>query len=447
MWLLVAGAALAGLRADLERAGSGTPDVSVACTSAATAGLQIQRVLAALGAGGSAVPDLAGFFERGENAEIIGESTRVVLSYWKAAEAVRIGFDSLLPVERAAHGFAAMAGEGRPEALQGPAGWILRDGGGIDARVSVEDGWAYVTKGTPPADAARLLPRALQAVLPETPGCSVMVLRGGEGALAKVDVVVHLPFASEEGATFAVALPEGVALDGIVFSPGVPVEVRTQRVPEGVAVLGIGLDGVDFSGFLEGGELRRVRKVQRWFPVTSGTTVALWDGQPLPTIGAMIPLGRELGARKVARRAARLLKRNKVVVTRSDATHFSAEMGVLRLYFAGLDGRLLVATDAGTLVAMQSATGPAWVTPALAGLTARYPLVLSSSILPGSGGTPTRRLPAAVSLALALEPGMVRGTLTLPISIEELAEIRAEMKRGRDEPGPDEPGPDEPGRE
>jgi hypothetical protein len=151
---------------------------------------------------------------------------------------------------------------------------------------------------------------------------------------------------------------------------------------------------------------------------------------PGPVLAAALPIPG-LSAAKVARRAFRLMKGRGFDVRRTTATRFVWEdVPVMPLWFGARDGALFVANDEATLDAMERGGGPAWVRPEIAALSARYPLVLSSAVVP-IRGSPPRRLDPPLSLAVTLETGIVRGVVTVPLTIEEIARLVREVEDAR----------------
>lgn len=428
MWLLVPALALGGLRADVDAAARTSPDMALVCTSAQEAWSRLGRlVLAMEGAGGTPLPpEVRALFSSPEAAGLFEAGARLDVSFWKEAQALEVGFDSTRSAKDVAHALAGLDPTGGTRAVAGLAeAWTLQGPEGAVARVLVDRGRARFVRGDPPEDAARIVPKALVDRMPEDAGC-VALMHTAEQGMGDLDVAVHVAFAAGQPATFAVAGPSVEAFRGVVFDPAVPPEMRTAQVPQGVVVLGVGIDGVDFSSFLGGKALRRARRVQNAFPVGAGTTIALMGSDPAPVFGAVLPLPEDMRAKRVARKAKRLAKSQHLPVQKLDKTHFTIDAGAMRVYAGAQDGRLLVANDPGVLGAMEGAQGAPWVQGRAAELAARYPLVITSTVLPG--GAPGQTMDEPFSFAVDLKPGLLSGELDVPLTIEELAAFARAME-------------------
>jgi membrane-associated protease RseP (regulator of RpoE activity) len=183
---------------------------------------------------------------------------------------VTVSFATHQSTEEVAKALAAASGG---VAFAAERGWVVRNDEGKELTVRVDAGVATASLGGD-AISAPVVSRAVVEAVPETPGCvAVMHLETPEtGAM---DLAIHLPFAAHTPTSFAIASPKLTDVSGVAPHPQLPAPVLTQVSPAAVLVVGVGLDGVNFSRFLHGKDLRKARHLQRWFPVTSGTTLAL----------------------------------------------------------------------------------------------------------------------------------------------------------------------------
>ncbi|MFZ5481341.1 MAG: hypothetical protein ACOZNI_31565 [Myxococcota bacterium] len=432
MWLLVGGLALAGLRADIGAATRGSPDAAVACTSARTAWSLLGQVLEPAAEQGPMSAQIERVFRPGAADALFDEDARLAVAWWRDGGRVQIGFDTRHTAEEVARAFAGLDQLDAAEVLEGPEGWVVRSGDEL-RQVRVADGWARIFDEQPPTDAVRVLPKGLVDAMPEDPGCVAMLHLPNE-EMGEMDVGVHLPFTRGSPTTFALAGPPVDAFGGMLLRAGSPPDVRTPQRPEALAVLGVGIDSIDFSAFLTGKELRRARRVQNLFPVTAGTTVALLATEPAPVLAAVLPLPERLAPRAIARRARKLLARHDVAVERLDGTHFRVEAGPAPLHFAARRGGLLVASDADALAAMEAGDGEAWVDGRVAELAERYPFVVSTHVLPGGEGMPFEHLDQPATLGLDLKPGILTGVVFLPFSFEEFLHRAREPQAAAPDP-------------
>lgn len=424
MWLLAPALAMAGLRADVRDATRRAPDLALVCSSAKDAWTRMARLSAAMDEepeAGRMEALLAGKAA----AELFDEESRLTMSFWREAGAAEVAFDSTRTARQVADAIAGLDLAGTTTVRPDADGWIVRDGAGSESRVTVEAGRALIRDGTPPRDPDHIVPVQLLEAMPERPGC-VAVLHLPEGELGTLDLAVHVSFVHAEPATFALAGRSIDVLEGVLLDPGRPAEVRTPTAPEGVVVLGVGLDGIDFSKFLEGRALRKARRAQSALPVCAGTTVGVFAGGAMPVVALSMPLPERMSARRVARRARKVARGLGLEVERTDATHFLSRDGQVEVMASAQRGRLLLATDAGVLRGMEAAEGEAWVRPEVADLAARYPLVVSSLLVPSPGDGPPVRLDTPLTFAVGLQPGLLSGQVVIPLTIEELGELAAE---------------------
>jgi len=410
--LLLPAAARAGLHADLERELFGAPDVAVACTSA---GELLRRVeTAATDLGDDTPLDAVGPALAGIRSALAPEA-RVSMAFWSDTKALRLGFDTPLPAAELATRFAKDG-----SVFEGPRGWGIRAADGDETRITVVDGWATFSTGPDPVPATRNLPASMLASLPETPGCLISGLAPLDDA-GVLDFSVHLPFTPGEPASFAATVPGLQSSEAILLEGAVPPTVRSPDRPLAVALLGFGLDNIDFSAFLEGAELREARRFQNAFPVTGGTTLAVLGMEPAPRVAAVIPFSGHMPAKKLIRRVLRFAKAGDIPVERTDATHLTFSAGILQIFVAASPNRLDVSTDAASLNAMQSGAGEPWIAGSVAELAAQWPLVFSAGAIPDGPNQPLHVLPRPLYLALDVEGGLLTGVLDVPLSLDEMA--------------------------
>jgi hypothetical protein len=416
MWLLVGGLALAGLRADLGTATQGSPDAAMVCSSARTAWGILGTVLRPA-AEGAMAEELEHVFRPGGADGLFEEGARLTVSWWRAGGEVQIGFDTKRTDEEVARAFAALDSSDVAEVLQGPDGWTVRSGDQL-REVRVKDGWARIFQGSPPADAVRVLPTSLVEALPENPGCAA-VLHMADAEVGDLDVGVHLPFTAGEPTTFALAGKPVDAFGGLLLRTGDPPDIRTALTPQALAVLGVGMDSIDFSAFLKGKELRRARRVQNLLPVTAGTTVAVLALEPAPILAAALPFPERMSARAITRRVKRLLKHGDFPVERVDATHLAMAAGPMEVHFAAQRGGLLVSTEPSALASMEAHEGEAWIDARVNALAQEYPFVVSTRVLPRGPGL-LEILDEPATIGLDVKPGLLTGVVFLPFTFQEI---------------------------
>lgn len=415
MWLWLVGAAHAGLLADLRAASADGPEVALACTSAREAADRLERLFVGMNRPFPGLPPWwQGLLGAELGQEVMDLDGPVWASGWRAEPGGTLSFATEATAESVARRIAT-AREG--VAVPGIAGWVVTTPGLPEVNVTADRGMVTIRGPLPEGATPRRLPDALLAALPEAPGCLV-ALHMAVPEAGDVDLAAHLPFTPRTEITFAVASEKLTALEGVVLAPQPPPPVRTERAPDGVVVVGLGLDGVNFSRFLAGDELRLARRMQRRFPLTAGTTVGIVHHEPDPILGAALPFDG-VPADTLARRTRKLLHKLDAPVVQTDGRHFTVIFPDLTLVAAAQDGRLLLANDAGLLAEMEADRGEAWVAGKAAELAAAYPVVTVTSALPDGNGT--RRLAEPASFAVTLEPGVLRGKLYLPMSIEEFA--------------------------
>lgn len=420
--------AQAGPRADLYKAAAAGPDMAATCSSAALAMDRLGRVMKEIGPEIPPLPTrFRTLFDPSLGASVVDTEGPVSLAAWKEAGAVEVTFATARPAEEVAKALAVASGglafPAPPGAMNG-FGWTVTNEDGKELRVRVDAGIATARLGDV-GTAGKPFPRELIEALPETPGCIAAVQVDSEetGAFA---FAVHFPFAANTALSFAIMSPKLTALEGVAFHPRAPQPTLTPVAPAAVLVIGVGLDGINFSRFLHGDDLRMARRLQRWFPITSGTTIAVVSVKPTVTFGAALPLAKPLSATKVARRAERLFAESSGGAVHLDNTHFSTKMEETTIYCAGEVGRLLVASTPELLADLEAHQGRPWVEGATAELATRYPLVATSTVLPGEDGA-MRTLDPPASLSLTLTPGMMRGEIYVPLTVDELARLVAEL--------------------
>lgn len=421
--LLLLASAHAGLRADLDREARAAPDLAVVCTSANEAITRLGTLADSLPLGDDRA-DFDQFIQRFP--EVTTPDGRLTVTFWQANRSLRIGFDTAMDVKTLAE-WVHTIDNADNELVNGPDGWMIHLDGG-DLTIDVKDGWASLAMRTPEGQ-PRELDATLLTTVPETPGCAFLGHIDDE-KLGPVDMVVHLPF-EQVPAAFGLATPTLHASQALLLEGADPPVVRTPRAPDALLSLGVGLDSVDFSAFLTGKELRDARKVQNFFPVTGGTTVAFFDGQT-PRFGVVVPFSVMLSAPALARRTARVAKELELKAERVDATHLVLHVDDMEILAATGKGVLYLATDAALLNGMQAGQGEPWVAGENAALAREWPVVLTSRILPRGGGEPGVPLERPMLLAIDLREGVVTGLVDLPLSLPQLLQLMEIAKSARD---------------
>jgi hypothetical protein len=398
--------------------------MAVVCSSSAEAADRVGRLVKGMGKEMPPVPPrFRALFDPALGASVVDADGPLSMAVTtKAGSSVTVSFATHQSTEEVAKALAAASGG---VAFAAERGWVVRNDEGKELTVRVDAGVATASLGGD-AISAPVVSRAVVEAVPETPGCvAVMHLETPEtGAM---DLAIHLPFAAHTPTSFAIASPKLTDVSGVAPHPQLPAPVLTQVSPAAVLVVGVGLDGVNFSRFLHGKDLRKARHLQRWFPVTSGTTLALTSTAEPLAFGAAVPLSAPLKAEVVAKRAGKLLGKLGGPVTKGDATHFSTEMKGQTLYFGAEEGRLLVSNGEATLAEMEAHAGTPWVQGVSADMATRYPVVLVSSVIPDDAGEALRRMDPPATFGLALDPGLLRGEVYLPLTVEEFARLCANL--------------------
>jgi hypothetical protein len=264
------------------------------------------------------------------------------------------------------------------------------------------------------------MPAELRAGIPSDPGC-VLYTHGDSTRTGEYHAMVHLP-PQGTAAPVRVALTMTTlsALDAFAFEAGHTVEVRTVETPVGVAVIGLGLDGLDADVLLDTPEQRRtMRRLVRTFPWTAGTTVAVFaptDSQSA-RVGAVLPLAKPWRAEKVLRRFLKVAGAAGAAPSRVDGTHARVTLTQGRrkqtLHVAAREGQLLVASDPVLLATMEGGSGSAWVTGATAEAAKRYPIVLSGVTSPSAANPPW-------FIAVDFPPSALTAQIGLPLTFDQV---------------------------
>lgn len=435
MWAWIVGLAWAGAPKELQGMAEAGADFGLACTSAAEGSALLGRVKAVMDQRRphpiSALPDtlrtfLGGGLTRGES----GGDGPMRAAMWMEAKAFEVSVGTDVGEEELARRLAAEV-DGAP--VPDGAHWVVRRALGRDMYVRVQDGWGTISNVPVPPAAARSAAADLAHFLPDAPGCAIL----GRFPLpddSPATMAAFFPYHPGEVLGFVVASPRLEALDGVLPRPVAPREVRTAQAPEVVVVVGVGLDGVNFSRFLQGKDLANMRRVQRWLPISAGGVVAGFGGAEKLELAAVLPFAHPVSPERTARRLKTLLATRPSVIEH-EGVHVSLLDPGLTLRFAVQKDALLVAGTAERLAELEAGgSGGAWVGPEVAALAGRYPVVLSASALRGADGA--RTLPVPAYLGVTLEPGVVRGELSVPMPFVELdAVIRAmeaQMKEDMD---------------
>jgi hypothetical protein len=313
----------------------------------------------------------------------------------------------------------ATGANGAPSPVRADAtGWSVAPPEGGSLRVSSTEHGYRIEQGSAPGATGRALPAALRAATPEAPGC-LLYMHGESARTGEYHALVHLP---PQGVTapvhLALTMTTLSALDAIVFRSGAAPAVRTVEVPMGVAVIGLGLDGLDPDVLLDTPEQRRaVRRLARTFPWSAGTTLAVFNPAEggAPRVGAVVPLAKAWRAAKVLERFLKVARAGGAQALPIDATH--AQLVVTQgrrtvtLHVAGATGRLLVASDPVLLATMERDAGTPWISGAAAETAQRYPILVA--------GTPTGEA-RPWSVAMDFPPSTITGQVMLPLEFEQL---------------------------
>jgi hypothetical protein len=423
MFLLSALPALAGLRAELDTEARDGADVSVVCAAADEAFGKLDEAMRQLP--DTPVPaGLTSFLQGFTTLPLPGRP--LAISFWQQSRTLQISFDTALTAEALSYRLAAIDPDAGGVPFQDQAGWGVREEDGEELRVLVSDGRARVVHGAAATRQTRTLPPALLATLPDSGGCAIAAHKLDDD-MGMLDMVVHLPLQKAAPVAFGFTAPALRDSDAILLSGAVPPDVRTPEAPAALLALGIGLDSIDFSTFLEGKELRQARQLQRFFPVTGGTTVAVLSLSP-PRLAAVMPLARPLPPKVISQRLQRLAKKAELPFERRDATNLTLRMDDLELLTSAAKGRLYLSTDPGTLNAVQQGTGTPWMEGTLGALAAEWPLLIATNELPTLPGLEGRTLDRPLFIALDLDDGVVRGLLDVPLTLEELGGLAQAMR-------------------
>lgn len=408
--------ALAGQRAELDRVVSEGASVAAACSSARDAWTEFGRFMAAVERNAGVPSRMLELMSARAAESLFDADSRLLVGMDDASGLLRIGLTTARSPEDVARAWAVADPDPQADVRLAPDGWRVSNGTS-ELGVRREGDWVWVESAEPRRTATPPATRLADAIA-EDDGCLLFVRIPGD---APLDVEVHLPLREGIATRFAVAGPRLDVLAGVHPSPTLPREVRSAVRPEGVAILGLGLDGIDFSSFLEGRDLRQARAMQRQLPIAPGTQVALLRSAPALVLAAMVPFPPQMGAPAIARRAQRVLRRTRGRVERDDATHFSVTVDDARIFCATVRGRLYLSNEPLSLVSIENEEGTPWFSGAADELAQRYPLVVTVSALPFMADG--RRLDPPFSLALSIEPTMLRGEMHLPLSLTELAEL------------------------
>lgn len=416
-WLALLPLAHAGGWEDLATLRDAGPDLAIACADARAGWTALAQVAGVTGIGRVGALDLA------RGVEVFDPDSRLLVGFATDGGGMTLRFTTGAAAEEVARRWAALDPSGEREVSAGAGGWEVRSPGGGRWSVEVSEGWARIEPGDPPARAPLGPPRALIDALPAAAeGCLAWAHFDPDEGEA-LDAAALLPLQAEAPIRFAVLTPALGESGAVAFAPGPPQEVHSQRSPDGLLILGLGLDGVDFSRFVGGRDLRELRRLQALFPVGAGSMLALVPGAPPaeePSMVMVLPLPARWPAKKVGRRAMKALGVVGARVAKVDATHFVADVGGTVLHAAATEGRLVLTDDVPLLYDVVRGTGPVWAQGDVAEAAARYPLVLVSSILPAPGGT--RHVDPPIRLALDLRAGVLHGELLLPLGFDELVE-------------------------
>lgn len=419
----------AGLWSDLERVAPEGPELAFACASAPAVSEALEAVTNGLPVTGQEDGVL-----RGLRALVPGAG-RLVGAVRPDAGAVRVDLETALAPEAAARTFAAGRATVTPSA--GGAWSVVAPGDGGTWTVRGDAGWLTLAVGAAgaPSDQLRHVPDPLRSAVPEPEsGCLIWGHRP-VGPAGDVQAAVTVPLVKGAPLRFGATLPTRDLLSALRFAPGPPREVRTTTAPDAVAVLGLGLDGIDFGRFLQGAARSRARRLQHLLPVTAGTEVAFVRAEAgTPRFVAMLPLGKPLRAAAVSRRAEKVLRALGYATSRNDRTRLVAVRRKDALFVDASDGRLYVSNTLPALTDAVAARGDVWVDGDTATRAARWPFVAEMAHLPGPAGAVPLAEPLTLSLTVA--EGVVAGELIVPMSAHELGLALLLLAGQAGDPGP-----------
>lgn len=351
---------------------------------------------------------------------------------WEDGDAYEFRFRTELGAEDLARAFARVYTGERTPVVPAARGWEAQLSDGRDLHVEVTEGMARARLGRRDPEPAAREPSAVLASLPDTHGCAAWA-RWRDADDDITEVAAHFVPGDDLDVHFAVSGSWAKRVEGVAFLPGDLPKVGTADRPEAVLVIGLGLDSVNFSRFVEGRQLRHARWLQSHIPVTGGTTVAVIPGEAGPRFGAALPLADAPPDRVVARRLQRVVERLDMGVLETPGRELILVRDGSAYHLTVSEGRILLASDPALLDEMRKADGVAWVDPAVAVLTRDYPFVLTTSIVPAPGGvSPVVHLQRPASLAVTVEGRVLRGALAAPVSLPELRRWLEEAGRLRD---------------
>lgn len=421
VWTALLSPAWAGPWEDLAPVATGKPDFAVTCSSAQTAWAAMGQLLGVMDLAKPDAPLADGLPWNGGSA-LFEPDSRLAVRFGSDDGSLLVRFTTAATSEEIARRFAGLATAGERSALLGADGWEVRSVDGVTWRVETAAGWASILRTDRALGSDPGLPPALRAAIPSPgDGCLAWMHLDGKEPFGAVDIAAQLPLVLGQPIRFAIVGDALVPLEGVFFDPQPPIEIRSTRKPDGLAILGVGLDGIDFSRVLRGGALRGARRLQRQLPITTGTVLAVLPGDPEPMIAAVLPVAGHLKAAPLARRLKRVLKALDVRAEPIDATHFVIDLQGSVFHVATVDGRILLTDDLPLLYDISQNVGDLWIQGDLAARAARYPLVLSLSVLPDP--TAPQRLDPPFTLAIDLVEGVVRGETVVPLTLQQLREL------------------------
>ena len=424
--LLLARMALAApsLLDQIEADAGRSATAAVACTSSQDGGRRLAQVLAiaeAIGAdassdawnGAAALSERLAFSAQPLHGITWGGDQGFLLELGASASSAQL-------VEAIAR---ATGANGTPSAVTpSTTGWTVSPPDGDPLHITSTEHGFSIAQGSAPGATGRALPAALRSAIPQDPGC-LLYMHGESARTGEYHALVHLPPQGVSAPVhLALTMTTLSALDAIAFRAGAPPAVRTVEVPVGIAVLGLGIDGLDPDVLLDTREQRRaVRRLARAFPWAAGTTLAVFRPTKAgpqggaPRVGAVVPLAKDWRASKVLARFLKVARAGGAQVLSVDATHAQVVVTqgrrTVTLHVAGAEGRLLVASDPVLLSTMEGDTGTPWISGTAAETAQRYPILVA-----GASADPMRPW----SVAVDFPPSSITGQVTLPLDFDQL---------------------------
>jgi hypothetical protein len=291
--------------------------------------------------------------------------------------------------------------------VRSPQGVLFVHGAGTDVVIGTS-AHAEVASGALRED------RLLSALPDLGPGCSVFGQMNNEQSGAS-RVGAYVPLDGAAAGRFVVQSAAVGAQTGLLdalSTHAVAPEIRTPLAPSAWLTVGFGLSDIDLSLILEKKELVRARRLQRYLPLASGTTVgAFLDGPPV--VAAVLPLAQDWRPRKVLRHLRRVLGTLDASVVRLAPDRLQATFGSKPLVFGARSGAILISSDATVVDALAQNEGAVWMTDQAREKAADWLVALQLNALPAAFNLPD--LPQPIWVALRVDGDLVVGEAVLPL--------------------------------